>query len=218
MKKLIFPSLLLLLCFLQGYTQRTEEEVPAGRDRFLRLNFLGLMDPFDNNFSVGMEQLITRHFSVALDAGWIFHSQYFRNAKSSNGILLRPAFRWYPRAEGRGFVETELHYKMVSYRIEDWIGRECDNDVPAYDQFTVFSYRKHSYGFHLRGGVKGALDREEKFWLEFSGGLGIRWREQGLHNESNSCYNRVGTFFNPDPNGRSVISVVPFTLRGLYKF
>src|SRR5688500_5033314 len=114
MKKLIFPSLLLLLCCFHGYTQQTDDDVPARRDRFLRLDFLGLMDPFDNTFSVGMQHSLSRHFSVAVDAGWIFHSQYFRNAKSSNGILLRPAFRWYPRVEGRGFVETELHYKMVS--------------------------------------------------------------------------------------------------------
>ena len=217
MNKYYFPTLLILvtLSCLHGFSQQTEEKNPVRRDLFLRLNFLGLVDPFDNNFSVGAEQLLSPRFSVALDAGWIFHSEYFRNAKSSNGILLRPAFRWYPRAEGRGFLETELHYKMVSYRIEDWIGRDCDNEVPTFDEFATFSYRKYSYGFHLRGGVKGALDREKKFWLEFSGGLGIRWRDQGLHNEPNSCYNRVGTFFNP--NGRNVISVVPVTIRGLIR-
>jgi hypothetical protein len=217
MRKHIIPALLFLLMVSGGraYAQENEEKAVLPRDRFLRFNFLGLLDPFDNNLTVGMEQPLSNHFSVALDAGWIFYSNYFSNAKSSNGILLRPSIRWYPRVEGRGFLETELHYKMVSYRLEDWIGRDCDNEVPAFDEYTTFSYRKRSYGFNLRGGVKSALDREKKFWLEFSGGLGIRWRNQGLHNEPNSCYNRVGTFFNP--NGSNVISGMPLTIRALYR-
>ena len=216
MKKKIFPALLLLLfCAIQCFAQEEEETVRLRTDRFLRFNFLGMIDPFDHNFTVVIEQPLSNHLAVAMDAGWIFHSQYFSNATSSNGILLRPAIRWYPREEGRGFLEMELHYKMVSYKLEDWIGRDCDNNVPAYDEFTTFAYRKHSYGFHLRGGVKGALDHEKRFWVEFSGGLGIRWRQQGLHNEPNSCYNRVETFFNP--TGSNVISGMPLTLRALYR-
>ena len=216
MKAKFFPALLLILFVaLNSHAQEAEEKVRVRTDKFLRFNFFGMLDPFDHNMTFGYEHPLSNHLAVAMDAGWIFYSQYFSNATSTNGILLRPALRFYPRAEGRGFLEAELHYKMVDYTLEDWIGRDCDNNVPSYDEFTTFSYRKKSYGFHLRGGVKGALDREKRFWIEVSGGLGIRWREQGLHNEPNSCYNRVETFFNSQ--GPNPISGMPLTFRALYR-
>src|SRR5688572_31195340 len=131
MKKIFLPALFMLMfCVFHSHAQEEDEAVRIRTDRFLRFNFLGMVDPLDHNFTVGFEQPLSNHLAVAMDAGWIFHSQYFTNATSSNGILLRPAIRWYPRAEGRGFLEAELHYKMVSYKLEDWIGRDCDNNVP----------------------------------------------------------------------------------------
>ncbi|HUR12803.1 MAG TPA: hypothetical protein VM012_15610 [Flavitalea sp.] len=210
------PSLLfvLVICSVISFAQEKKEH--SDRSLYLRFNFLGMVDPFDFNFTMGVERLFTKHASLALDLGWIFHSEYFSQSKRANGILVRPSIRLYPRENGRGFVEMELHYKSVMYKIEDWVGRDCVNNVPAYDEFTIFRIRKQSYGFHLRGGVKGALDQEKRFWLELSSGIGLRWKTQGFFREGNSCYNRSGGIF-LDPNVNSVAPAFLMNLKLLYR-
>ena len=217
MRKGFLLFLLFSVPTLHSFSQEYSEDEKQNQPLFLRFNILGLLDGFDNNLSFGIEKKFTRKVSFAFDAGWVFHSGYLSMSKKTSGIILRPSVRLYPNPDRNGFMEVELHYKSVLYTLEDWVGRECTNDVPAYDEFTSFRYRKQAYGFHLRGGYKGAFDREKLFWIEFSGGLGLRWKTQGLHREPESCYNRNGGLFELDAVENQARPVFPITVRLLYR-
>ena len=217
MKKTALFLLLFSVPVFSTFCQEALEQEKQKRPLDLRLNILGLIDVFDTNLSLAVESRRTDKIALIFEAGWIFYSQYLSMSKKTNGVILRPAFRYYANPEKNRFVEVELHYKSVIYNIEDWIGRECSGNVPSYDQFTTFKFRKQAYGFHLRGGMKGALDREKSFWVEFSPGIGLRWKTQGLHREPNSCYFRGEGFFEFEVTENAARPVFPMALRLLYR-
>lgn len=143
----------------------------------LRFNILGLGDPLDQNLSFGLEQRFHSDWSTGTDAGWIFNSRYFDNTKRINGLIARPFIRYYPK-KSISIWEAELHYKYVSYTIEDWLGRLPVNNIPAYEEFTTFKLNKHAAGIHFKWGIQSNLSSDKKLKFEFLSGLGMRYKWQ----------------------------------------
>ncbi len=160
---------------------------------YVRLNFPGLLDGLDQNFSTGLEYRFAPRWSTGSDIAWIFYSKYFTETQSANGIIIRPFIRYYVHQQRRqrSFIEAELHYKFASYEIQDWLGREPVNGVPSYEEFTTFHYNKNVFGIHLKAGNQTYLTRDDKLRMEFNYGVGVRWKWQGV---KNGVYNRTSSF------------------------
>ncbi len=170
MKKLLLLTLLLLpaLCKAQK-----DEYSPS---TFTRFNIMGLADVLDQNLSVGIEHKFRQQWSVGTDVAYIFNSFYFNEAKGTNGIIARPFIRYYFVPNKRPFIEAQLHYKLANYKLEDWVPRNVVNGVPAYEEFTRFTYRKQAAGIHFNFGSNDPLTRNKKLWIEYYGGVGFRYK------------------------------------------
>lgn len=203
-------ALLLLAAPYKVLSQQNKPEIQEPK-LSLRFNFLGLIDGFDYNLTLGVERRFHPNWSAGTDAGWIFYSNYIQNTKGSNGFILRPFIRYYPRMRN-SFWEAELHYKYVSYKIEDWIGRAPVNNVPAYSEYTTFNLNKYAWGFHLKWGLQANLSRDKRFKFEFSTGLGLRFKR---HNVPGGVYNSMGVI-NNITNDTYVGAVIPLTGRLVY--
>lgn len=180
----------------------------------LRFNILGLADPIDENLSFGIEHRFRSKWSVGTDVGWVFNTTYIGNSKGVNGIIARPFLRYYPEHRN-SFWEAELHYKYVSYKIEDWLGRIPINNVPTYQEFTTFNLQKYAAGIHVKWGFQSNLSRDKKFKFEFVSGLGIRfkWHKvlDGIYTTGRSIIN-----INNITPETYIGAVVPVTLRLIY--
>lgn len=160
-----------------------------------RFNPSGLINIFDANISLGADYRFKRKWSAALDASWIFYSINFSDAKHTSGIILRPAVRYYVGAKLRRFIEGELHYKNVAYRFEDWLGRDCVNNIPAYEEFTNFRYLKQEYGFHIKTGILYALGNASRFFIEIYAGVGLHHRIYKIKDKPDGCLINRDNFF-----------------------
>lgn len=199
--------------------QNSKEPLPAGT-RFIRMNITGLIDPMETNISGGIEYRFNDSWSVSCDAGWIFHSTYFENIKSTSGIIFRPSARGYFQKSRRTFAELQFHYKNVTYKIEDWLGRGCINGIPAYEEFTTFRYRKKVAGLNLNFGYQGRISRNNKLWFDVYLGVGARKKWDKVVKEEGSCYENNGpfTFTNSNFWGDDLYPSLPMGFRLLYKF
>lgn len=178
-----------------------------------RFNFTGLLDGFDQNISIGIEYRFNTHWSTGSDAAYIFRSIYLSESKVASGIILRPFIRYYPRKNGSGFIEAEIHYKYVTYQLTDWIGRDATNGVPAYEEYTTFNYNKRAVGLNIKTGTDANLSRDKKLRLEIYIGLGVRYKKQGV---DNGIYTRTRGSFGGlyDPEYSTV--VLPLGMRLVY--
>ncbi len=212
MIKFLLAAVFFLAVSTQAFSQSNKDDVP--QQKLLgRFNFLGIADVLDENFSVGIEHRFHPNWAIGTDVGWIFFSRYISQSKGANGVLARPFIRYYPRKNGGGFIEAELHYKYVSYKIEDWVGREPVNNIPTYQEYAAFHYKKNAAGIHIIGGFQADLGRDGKFKLELTAGIGVRWKWQGV---KDAIYNR------PIGSGGNIYEanyfgpVVPMNVRLLY--
>ncbi|MBE7173661.1 MAG: DUF3575 domain-containing protein [Williamsia sp.] len=211
---------LLLLCSWLCQAARAQSTPPITRHykAGLRFNFVGLADPIDNNISVGGEFPFHPSWSVTADLAYIEHSSYFSNTRRTGGYMVKPAIRFYPASfHHSGFFEAVLFYKRVNYHQRDWLGMDCVDGVPTYEQYKNFVYRKEVMGFNLQMGFQTALSSNKRFGLEGWLGLGLRVRHQDVAGEENACYNATWRSF--DINGHSgtvVLSSFPAGLRLVY--
>jgi hypothetical protein len=183
----------------------------------IRLNPTGLLDPAEPNLSVGYEYRFHESWAVATDLAWVFFSRYVSNTKHTNGIIFRSAIRRYIGPLKHTFLDAELHYKYVVSSIEDWLGRDCVNGVPTYEEFANFHYLRQAIGLNLKIGEQSKMFKNDKFWFEYYLGLGFRWNYEKVLNEHHCCYkyatNPVGTL---NGDGRFTIAV-PIGFRLLYR-
>jgi len=195
--------------------QQTKSDQSFERKWMIRLNPLGLADPFETNFSMGAEYIFRDRWAVAADASWVIESRYFSNAKSSGGMIFRPAVRYYFNEKRTAFLELEGQYKEVGYTIHDWLGKNDVNGVSAYEELTDFRFQKNVWGLHIKGGLKAPISRSKKFWIEGYWGVGFRVRRTFIRNEPNSSYNASGDNFFNGAND-ATLPAVPVGLRLLY--
>ncbi|MGI8582606.1 MAG: DUF3575 domain-containing protein [Chitinophagaceae bacterium] len=210
MIRIFIGALFLVTAPYKVYSQKNNTEIP-GSNLSVRFNILGLADPVDENLSFGIEHRCRSNWSVGTDVGWVFNTGYIRNSKSAKGIIGRPFLRYYPENRN-SFWEAELHYKYVSYKIEDWLGRIPVNNIPAYEEFTNFNLQKHAAGIHIKWGIQSNISRNHKFKFEFVSGLGIRFK---WHKVLDGIYT-INRRINNITNETYIGPVIPVNLRLVY--
>lgn len=207
-------SLLLIMCSNVCIAQNKIFTPPPGTT-FIRFNPLGLLDPGDMNISVGAERFIRPRLSVASDIAFIFRSSNFAQARRSTGFVFRPAIRFYPNRTAF-FLEGELHYKQVNHQIRDWLGMDAVNGIPSYERFTDFTYRRNTYGFHLKAGRIMQSFLGTNLWWEVYAGVGARFYQFKVVRQPRSVYDRT-RWFDLDREGIRYSPVVPMGLRVMWK-
>ena len=155
---------------------------------YLRMNPAGLIDMYDMNINIGSEYRINHNWSATMDAGYIYFSQYAGRVKHASGILLRPGIRKYAGKRKDFFLELQLHYKEVSYRVEDWLEKSLVNDVATYEEYKTFRYHKQVFGAHFTIGAREYLSRNHRWFFEVYAGVGLHYKKEGMRNETNSRY------------------------------
>lgn len=188
---------------------------PFQKEIIARVNFLGAIDAFDHNISLGAEYQFNAKWSAGIDAGYIFESEYITNNKQVKGIILRPFLRYYLKEKRKGFIEANLHYKNVVYKVEDWIGRDITNGVPSYEEFSIYNFKKRVLGINLVIGNKWNLNKKtNNINLEPYVGFGVRVREQNSDDVSFS-FNR--NIFLSDFNSNSTFPAILLGMRLTFK-
>lgn len=208
-----------LWCIQPVRAQSTVQSPPQPYKAAIRFNFTGLIDPVDNNISLGGELPFHPNWSVTTDLAYIEHSAYFTNIRRVSGYMVKPAIRFYPFSlHHNGFFEAVLFYKQASYHLRDYLGKDCSNGVPAYEQYQDFTYRKRVAGLNLQMGLQTALSRNKRLRFEAWLGLGLRIRQQDVTGVENACYNvDPGRFGNVNgSSGTSVLTSLPAGMRLVY--
>lgn len=215
-----YPAAFILLFFCLGaFAQRPERagslnaDASSGKGLTARFNYTGIIDPFDQNLSFGGEYKLNEHWSTGLDLAWVFTSAYLSESKHVNGLIARPFVRYYPWGNKKGFFEAVVHYKYVSYRITDWVGKDVTNGVPAYEEYTNFHFNKNAFGLHLNAGTSANLSRDKRLKMEFYLGLGMRFKTQGADiGEYDRRWRGFGKLYDPNFSG----IVLPMGARLVY--
>jgi len=209
--------LLLLLLVMAGNAQSIKKralQADTGK-LYLRFNPLGVFDYFDGNITPGAEYRFNDTWTATLDAGAVLYSGYFGRARSSLGFLIRPGIRVYPGKYKDYFVELQLHYKNVTYRINDWLEKEVVSNVPSYEERKVFQYKKQVMGARIMVGKRESFTKSKRWYWEIYAGLGIHFKTEGLHNEPNSHYDVYIRIINTF-NGSYTMLAVPAGIRLAY--
>ncbi|MGZ5287410.1 MAG: hypothetical protein ACXWB9_09515 [Flavisolibacter sp.] len=180
------------------------------------LNPLMLIGP-DFTLAGGYEFRVKPSLVVSLEAGYIMGSGHFdngtNNSKSANGFVVRPSIKYFVNTRKNFYLQPQLFYKMVNHQMNDWLGKNCVNDVPAYEERQEFTFRRQAYGFNLMGGV--LLPTRSRLIFDIYFGLGIRHRTVGVVGEPGSCYEPMGMLSIGDETG--TYPNVPIGLRMLFK-
>ena len=195
--QIVFIICLLLMSFLPVSSQNitknkaTTENKTFQKDVLGRVNFLGILDEYDRNISLGAEYQFAPKWSAGMDAGYIFQSDYISQNTRTRGMLLRPFIRYYFKEKRAGFLEANFHYKTVAYKVKDWIERDIINGVAAYEELSSFDFNKNVFGMNLMIGDRFRLSKKNNI-IQFEpyAGLGARLKRQEAENG----------FFIPDRN------------------
>lgn len=182
LRLLLFP---LLLTAFNVYAQPRSFHNPG--DVFIRFNPLGVIDLSDFHLSFGVERILKNRFSAGVDAGWIYDSPLFERANRSRGFLLHPFMRYY-RGPRTFYIESELRYRRVDHQFTDWLWRGVDNDVPSYEEFTSFRFRKQQASLNLKIGRVLPLTADGKLCWEPYMGMGLQRSKFTIVGEQNSAY------------------------------
>ncbi|RYF86911.1 MAG: DUF3575 domain-containing protein [Chitinophagaceae bacterium] len=212
----IFVAVIMLISFMSALKAQKFPDSLSATTAFARLNPLGLVDISDMNLSVGAEKRFSNRSSVALDVAYIFFSQRFHDRGRTSGVMLRPAYRFFP-GKKYFFLETELQYKLVTHRYTDWVGKDVENGVASYEEYMNFRLRKQVLGVHLKAGRQFNLS--DKLWLEIYLGVGVHFRKYRIANHRDWRY-VVDDNFSIDPvvtGETDVVAALPAGLRFLYR-
>ncbi len=152
----------------------------------------------DYTVMFGVEQRLKSKLALVLDAGYIFQSSFFQGEhvlKGVSGFNLRPGVKLYTKENKRFYWQMQVFYKQVNYKIYDWLGKSCVNEIPTYEQLQNFTYRKQTVSINV---MVGTLFRiSDAILLELYEGLGIKFKNQ-QPTEATACYrnNERGIFLN----------------------
>jgi Protein of unknown function (DUF3575) len=211
-------ALLILLVTSTGFSQKKDRHFWRESSTALRLNLTSLTDPIETNFSAGAEHLLNNQWAAGLDIGYIFNSTYYEKTNSVSGIIIRPAIRYYFNVYARHYIEAELQYKSSRSKITDWLQKDLVNGVPTYQRYQDFTMAKNVYGINLKMGGRGSLSRNERLWIEYYFGMGIRTRRENVLHEPNSRYGIVNRFRIVDNTGSAAaLFSIPLGVRLLLK-
>jgi hypothetical protein len=208
----LLPLLLLALAGNGQTINRRGLKADTGKF-YIRCSPLGIIDLYDGNLTLGGEYRLNNTWAATLDAGAILYSTYFE-AKQSRGFLFRPGIRFYPKGYKDFFIDLQLHYKNVTYRIKDWLQKDVVDNVPSYEEYKTFRFKKQVMGVHVMAGFRNYFDYNHRFYLEGYVGLGLHYKDEGLYNEPNSEY---GFGLRVRKNtGKYVVPALPAGMRFVY--
>jgi hypothetical protein len=174
--------------------QKTKPQVEY--QNALTLSPLMLLGP-DFTLTLGYEHRLKHKLVFSPELGFILGSAYYsteNDSKGSYGFLFRPSLRFFVNEERNFYIQPQLFYKMVDSKLHDWLGKECENDVPAFEQLQDFTYRRQAYGFNMIAGVL-VPTKGRKLLFDFYFGLGVRHKTGNVVGEPRSCYDGGGPFF-----------------------
>lgn len=218
MHRTYFCCLLVLLIALAGNGQTIERrgmKADTGK-LYLRCSPLGLIDLYDGNITLGGEYRFNDTWAATLDAGAILYSTYFQYSRMTSGFLFRPGLRLYPNKYKDFFIDLQLHYKNVTYKIKDWLDKDVVANVPAYEEYKVFRFKKQVMGVHIMAGFRNYMDYNKRFYLEGYIGFGLHYKDEGLRNEPNSQYD-LGLRLRRN-TGTYIVPALPAGFRIVYLF
>ncbi|MEO6648819.1 MAG: DUF3575 domain-containing protein [Chitinophagaceae bacterium] len=182
----------------------------------LRLNPLGLVDVFDGNISGGIAYSLNQRWSITVDLSYIFYSTYLRENKGTSGYIFKPAIRYYVSESRKFYLESTVWYKCSSYKVLDWVDKDCVNGVPSYQEFKSFRFRKQVLGFNIQGGFQKALMKNKLLRMEIYAGIGVRLKWQEVKNDPQACYQPNDVFESSFYNPTKVSPGLPHGLRLVY--
>jgi hypothetical protein len=209
----VLTYLLLIMVYQNVKAQKLSDTLTTG-STLLRFNIINLVDVSEPNISFGAERRISGRLSLALDAGYIVHSQRFHDIGRSSGFIIRPAVRYFPE-KSRIFLEAEVHYKQHTHHIHDWIGRDVVAGVPAYQEYKEFRLRKQVIGPHFKFGT--LIPVNNRFWFEFYVGVGIHFRKYSVVGEKNVVYTFNQDLQTVTTGDSKTLVAVPVGWRILYR-
>ncbi|HEU4470300.1 MAG TPA: hypothetical protein VFR58_04390 [Flavisolibacter sp.] len=184
--------LLLLLLPLGAAAQQRD----PGPDYTKAISFSPLaLAQIDFTMMLGAEYRLRPGFSLYTDAGYIFSSAYLTdggNSRGASGFIIRPAARFYLRGRSLFYLQPQVFYKQVTHRLHDWLGKNCVEGVPAFEQLQDFRYRRQAYGFNGVVGALVPLSRRDRVFFDFYLGLGVRYKKNAVVKEPNCCFDRGG--------------------------
>lgn len=209
----------LLCCFLAGscllcYGQKRNLKPRIVYKKSISFSPFALV-AVDGTMSIGGEYRVKENKALLLDAGYIFYSYYLANNEKASGFTFRPAFRYYYGKRIQSYWQAQLLYKQVMYRQNDWLGKDCVNEVPSYYQFQKFKYRKQVAGLNVMAGEVMRLS--DRFFLDVYAGLGIRMKLHKVIDVDYSCY-RTNSGDVPDIYKPKMVTIsVPVNLKIIFK-
>ena len=188
-----FLWLLLLAAATTTTAQKTKP--PVVYQKAIGISPLALAD-LDHTLLLTGEYRFNRKFALVTDVGYIFASDYISETKATWGFNIRPSLRMYYGKRNKGYLQAQAFYKMATYTLRDWVGKDCVNGVPAYEEEMDFDYRKRVVGFNVIAGSLLPIARNGKWFIDLYGGLGFRHKTHQMVNNGNVCYNlNNGSFF-----------------------
>ena len=186
MKKLILPALFMVMLSAQA---QKKERIPLAYEKAVSFSPLMLLGP-DYTLTGGYEKRISPNLVLASEAGIIMGSSYFSNMENSGrawGILLRPSVKFFMDRDKNFYLQPQLFYKMVNNQLYDWLGKNCVDEVPAYEELQHFTLRRQAFGFNTIAGIL-VPNKSRKLLFDFYLGLGIRHKTVHVPGDEHSCY------------------------------
>jgi hypothetical protein len=209
------PLFLIFLFHLSGHAQR-KAALPYKEKWTVRFSPLGLVDVFDGNLSAGATLSLNKRWLLSADLSYIFYSVYLDKDKGVSGYIFKPGVRYYFSDRRRFFIESGAFYKRVGYRVNDWLGKDAVNGVPAYQEWTTFTFRKQVLGINVMAGVQKSLVKSNRLRMEIYAGTGLRYKWQDIKHEPRASYRPdvllTNKFYLPAVLGASI----PHGLRLVY--
>ncbi|HWJ27347.1 MAG TPA: hypothetical protein VNS32_12450 [Flavisolibacter sp.] len=184
MRKVLLPILLVCTLFAQA-----QKKVDTIQYKML-IGFSPLaMIQDDNVLMANGEYRLTSKLALAVDAGYIFYSSYYTSVQNASGFIFRPAIRGYMNERNNFYIQGQAFYKSATYLLHDWLNRDVENGVPAYQEMTDFRYRKNVVGGNFMIGTIQPIFKRNGY-VDLYMGFGLRYKKSHLVNEPRSTYRR----------------------------
>jgi hypothetical protein len=209
-------TFLLLLALATAFTVTAQKsKPPVIYKKAISISPLALAD-LDHTLLLTGEYRFNNKLALVTDVGYIFASDYIGDVKTTWGFNIRPSLRMYYGKRNKGYLQAQAFYKMATYTLHDWVGKDCVNGVPTYEQQMDFDYRKKVAGFNVIAGGILPLSKSGKWLIDLYGGLGFRYKTHEMVGEGNDCYNlNSGSFLDLYNDEMTTLSV-PMGVRLTY--
>ncbi len=204
-----FAAILLLGCVAAG---AQEKKTKLSYSKAVNISPFALAD-IDHGVMVGGEYRFAPRMSASLDLAYIFSTNYYQEAEKTRGFNIRPAFRYYFGKRQHEFLQLQGFYKYVDYGMHGWVGKDCVNGVPSYNELQDYHFRKSVLGVNIM--VGDLLPLSERAFVDIGVGLGVRFKEQRITDPRVCIPRQEDNFINRYTEKVTAISL-PFSVKFAY--